>query len=436
MKENPRNKRSEEIQDIVDRMPTKFGTVVTIIILGLVTITLILGWTIDYPDSVRGSISISAEYSPVKLVANSSGKLQILNYHPKSIVKEGDYIGYIQNPANVKSVQELVTILDSFQVNDQSVLKSYPLFPTKVSLGDLDVKYYTFLNSLQQIYNYQIGNVYSKQEINYKHQLSELTSLLKNDLQLSATRKSNMDLAKRIYVRDSILNQQKALADEDADHSKITFLTSKENYQSIQNDIKSVQQQIDDTESKLQQLYIQKNDKEKQMHLDMLSAYNELKGNIKSWEQLYVFKAPISGQVDFSKFWTNNEYIQSGDDVFTVLPPENKIIGQTELPAQGAGKVNIGQEVIVKLDNYPYEEYGSVKGIVKSVSLISNPEKVNQETLDMYRIEIELPEALKTNYNSKLQFKYQIKGTADIVTSKRNLLQRLFDNLRYVTDKN
>jgi len=245
-----------------------------------------------------------------------------------------------------------------------------------------------------------------------------------------------MKFAKKIADRDSILLSEKVAAEDEADHSKISFLNSKESFQSIHNEIKTNEQQIDDDKNKLQQLYIQKNDKEKQMHLDMLSAYDDLKDNIKAWEQKYVFKAPMDGQIEFLKFWSNNQYLQTGEDVFTIIPKKNKVIGQVELPAYGAGKIKVGQEVIIKLDNYPYEEYGSVEGEVTSISLVSNIQKVNnQNNIDTYLVEVALPNGLTTNYGSKLEFKYEIKGTADIISKKRKLIQRLFDNLKYNIDK-
>jgi hypothetical protein len=77
-------------------------------------------------------------------------------------------------------------------------------------------------------------------------------------------------------------------------------------------------------------------------------------------------------------------------------------------------------------------EYGSIKGKVKSISLTPNSTNTNvQGNLGSYLVLVELPNQLTTNYGSKLEFKYELKGTADIVTNDRRLMQRLFDNLRY-----
>jgi len=207
-----------------------------------------------------------------------------------------------------------------------------------------------------------------------------------------------------------------------------------------------MQLQIYDAQNKIEQNRIDKENNENQMFLDLLSTYTDLTDNIKLWEQKYVFKAPFDGKVEYLKFWTNNQFIQIGEEAFTIVPSDNQIIGQVLLPAAGAGKIKTGCDVIIKLENYPYMEYGSVKGKVKSISLTTNTTKTIQSDVDTksetqnnnvesYLVLVDLPEELSTNYGSKLEFKYELKGTADIIAKDRRLVERLFDNLRYQIHK-
>lgn len=161
------------------------------------------------------------------------------------------------------------------------------------------------------------------------------------------------------------------------------------------------------------------------------ASFNDLWDNIKSWEQKYVFKAPMDGRVEFLKFLTNNQFIQAGEEIFSIVPEKNTILGQMLLPATGAGKVETASPVIIKLDNYPYMEYGSVEGQVSSISLVTKEEQIANTNIETYLIAIELPKGLTTNYGKKLDFKYEIKGTAEIIVNDRRLIERLFDNLKY-----
>ena len=430
------SQRSEPVQDIIERMPNKFGLWITGIILMLIILLFTFGFIIQYPDTVTGSIVINAKYAPIKLVANVSGKLTSLKFKTKQEVGAGEYIAVIQNPARTEDMLKIKKLILNFNLNKNSYEKAFPGFPNNVSLGDVNVKYYAFLNALNKAYDYEIGNLYEKQKKGLIHQIDQLTDLLKNYDRLKATKEKNMLLSKKIANRDSLLLSQKVSTEDDADHSNILFLNSKESYESIINDINNTEQNIDENKNKLQQLSIQNDDDESQMKLDVITSYGALKDEIAAWEQHYVFKSAMDGRVEFTKFWNNNQFVQAGEEAFTIVPKENKIIGQVNLPSEGAGKVKIGQKVIIKLDNYPFEEFGSVSGIVSSISLTKSIIKVNQNDIDTYLIEVTLPHGLTTNYNSKLEFKYEIKGTADIVSNQRNLLERFFDNLQYITKRN
>lgn len=105
--------------------------------------------------------------------------------------------------------------------------------------------------------------------------------------------------------------------------------------------------------------------------------------------------SPFAGKVQFLKFWNNNQFIQAGEPAFTIVPKQEALFGQVLLPAIGSGKVKTGQEAIVKLEDYPYMEYGSITGKVNSISLTSNSVKTSDGDVDTYLVTITFPEELK-----------------------------------------
>jgi len=64
-----------------------------------------------------------------------------------------------------------------------------------------------------------------------------------------------------------------------------------------------------------------------------------------------------------------------------VIPGKNEIIGEVLIPSIGAGKVNVGQIANVKVNNYPFTEYGIIKGVVHTISRMTN----NVQTKDGIR---------------------------------------------------
>jgi len=149
-------------------------------------------------------------------------------------------------------------------------------------------------------------------------------------------------------------------------------------------------------------------------------------------EDTYFFRSPIRGTVQYLSFWNNNYFVKSGDPVFSIIPSNSEIHAQVIIPNAGAGKVQRGQEVIIKLDDYPFNEYGSINGIVKGISLVTNTETTQEGNTENYLVTVDLPNQLSTNYGSELSFRYELKGTAEIVTMDRKLIHRVFDNVNYM----
>jgi HlyD family secretion protein len=93
-----------------------------------------------------------------------------------------------------------------------------------------------------------------------------------------------------------------------------------------------------------------------------------------------------------------------------------------------SGKVKTGQTVNIKFSSYPFLEYGMVKGIVKSKSLV--PSGV------FYVLEIDLPDGLTTLYGKNLEFTQNMQGTAEIITDDLRLLQKIINPFRYLISRN
>jgi hypothetical protein len=95
---------------------------------------------------------------------------------------------------------------------------------------------------------------------------------------------------------------------------------------------------------------------------------------------------------------------------------------------QRSGKVKNGQMVNIKLSGYPYLEYGIVRGIVRSKSLVPSS--------DAYIIEVDLPNGLSTLYGIKLDFTQNMQGTAEIITEDLRLFQKIINPFRYLISRN
>jgi hypothetical protein len=97
----------------------------------------------------------------------------------------------------------------------------------------------------------------------------------------------------------------------------------------------------------------------------------------------------------------------------------------------GSGKLKTGQHVLVRLDNFPYMEFGMLEGKLESLSQV--PESSQQGVF--YTAEIFFPDGLITNYKKTLPFQQELQGSAEIITQNLSLFDRLISPMKSAIKK-
>jgi hypothetical protein len=161
----------------------------------------------------------------------------------------------------------------------------------------------------------------------------------------------------------------------------------------------------------------------------MAQSFYQLKKVIKDWELAYTLKSSVSGVVTFLQVWNENQTINVGDNVFSIIPDaKNSFVGKVKAPALNSGKIKVGQRVNIRLANYPDREFGVLKGEIKNISLV--PDKDGNLLLD-----VALPNGLKTSYNKQIIFQQEMKGSAEIVTEDLRLIERILYQFKSIFEQ-
>jgi hypothetical protein len=100
------------------------------------------------------------------------------------------------------------------------------------------------------------------------------------------------------------------------------------------------------------------------------------------------------------------------------------IVVRAVIPASGFGKIEIGQQVNIKLSGFPYMQYGVLKGRIYSLSQVPGE--------GGFSADIELTEGMTSTYREKIRFIHQMDGTADIITRETRLINKFISPLRSV----
>lgn len=429
MEEEEREKRSEEVQDIVERMPTRWAAWTALVVTVLMCVVLALGFVIEYPDTVSGQISLTSGNAPVRLVAGSSGRLHLLVANRRT-VSVGTVMAYIENGAILEDVLKLEEFTDK---GLQHIKSSHvPDFP---GLGDLSASYNNFLLALKQYELVRHTSNYDNMRSSLKNQI-EADSKVAENLDDELDIKSRMvEIVRKRTSKDSLLKSHNAISEMEYDSQYGNLLSQLEAERGLRSTRLAKLSDISRNRTELAKIDIQQADDLQQAHAELLTRYNNLKSDIRQWKEKYLFAAPITGRVEYLGFWHENTFVQAGQEAFSVIPEKNDIMGEAYIPAGGAGKIEKGQDANIKLNDFPYNEYGYIKGRVTTVSAITNKMSSKDGNVETYLVTIMLPEGTVTNYGKKLNINFEAKGIADVITKKKRLIERLFDNLKSKTVK-
>lgn len=423
--------RSEEVQAIIDRMPTTGATWVAVITGILIGVVFLLGFIIKYPDTVDGQITITARSAPVRLVANSTGKVHLL-ITDKSRVSEGDVIGYIESGVNYEDVLRIDSLLAVYNISFLGQLS----VPPSLTLGEIASTFSAFMIAHLQYLRFVESDMYKIRRSGLQRQIRIDEEIIRNMEKEDVLKKQLLQISGDRTRKDSALAVQKAISEEEYLRQSSEYLSHKYNYEAFRNEMLSRQAQIYKNRQELEQLDLEEQENKDRLLAELLVRKNELTNAIRVWKEKYVQYAPVCGELEFLGFWRENCFVQNGQELFSIIPSKNKMVGEVMIPSYGVGKIKVGQTANVKIENYPYDEYGLMKGKVQSISRLSHKmQTADGKSANAYRVIISFPYGAHTNFGKELMLDFESVGNVEIITKPKRLIERLFDNLKAKTEK-
>ena len=418
--------RSEEFQEVLGTVPPwilRWG----ILILAVFTVILLIGSAVfKYPDIISARVTLTGTQPPAAVVARSSGKLKELFVADNQEVKTGEYLAVIDNPARTEDVLELKDYLANKPV------KFSKLNRFELQLGSLQTLYSSFYTTLFEYTEYQRLSYYPQKIQMTKQRITQYEAQYQNLLRQQKIVNEQFVLAGKQFQRDSLLHQKGLIANEEYEKSQNAYLQSEMSRENMNSSVNNMKIQIEQLRESLLDAGEQDIEKSNNLQTQLQSLVSQLKTEIGAWELSYVLQSPVDGKITFNGFWTVNQNVNMGEEVFTVIPGQEQgiagrarndrgiIIGKALLPIARSGKVKVGQKVNIRLENFPDNEFGILRGVVKNISLV--PSQTGQTA--NYTVEIDLSEGLTTTYKKELPYLQNMQGQAEIITENISLLER------------
>ncbi|MBQ0734116.1 HlyD family secretion protein [Aquimarina celericrescens] len=420
--------RSEEVQEILTRVPHWMIRWGNLLILVLVLLLLFLSWLVKYPDVIPAEAIITTQIPPQKEYAKVSGKIEAILVEDGQIVPENTPLAILTNTANYQDVFTLQSIIDTISINSKSF--SFPIKEIPVLfLGDIETSFAIFENSYSEYLLNKELRPFSNEALANQISLSELYRRQESLRGQKRIARTELDFKKKDFERQKNLFEKGVISAQEFENKKIDLLQAERNYESNNVQLSQINESISAATKTSRGTEINQQKEEVNLRKKVLQSFDQLKKSIKDWELQYVLKSDIEGRVSFLNFWTQNQTVTAGDLVFIIIPSEDSsYLAKIKAPSQNSGKIKIGQTANIRLENFPDNEFGTLKGTVKSISLL--PDKDG-----LYLIDVELPEKLITTYNKEIPFKQEMRGVVEIITEDLRLIERFFYQFRTIMDK-
>lgn len=415
--------RSEEVQEILTKVPhwmIRWGNVV---ILTVLLSLLLMSWVVKYPDIVTSEITITTQIPPQRLITKSSGRIEKIFIKNGETVSANTALAVIENTARYQDVFLLKSIIDTLKIDKSFIRFPFESLPS-MQLGEIEGPFAVFEKDFiayslnRKLQPYKVEGAAQNYEV---IEIKERLNLLQQQKQISETeiqlKKKELDRYKKLYDKGIISTQE-------WETKNLDYLQTEKNLRGLSSSISQMKSSLNDLNKNSKSTKINETKDDVSLFRNAIQSYNQLKKAIADWELAYVLRSSISGEVSFMQVWTENQTITAGDNVFSIIPKESdNYIGKIKAKAQNSGKIKIGQNVNIRLANYPDREFGVIRGKIQSISL--TPDKEGNILID-----VSLPNKLETSYHKKIAFRQEMSGTADIITQDLRLMERLLYQFR------
>lgn len=421
--------KSEEVQEILGTPPgwlTRWGTAVAV---GFFAVLVWTAYWIRYPDTVNAPITVTSTEPPRKIYAEANRYISDVLVRNEQEVDSGQVLLAFRNNDNssVEDIMALEDAMSNVRALSDSALRAFEP-PRNLLLGEVQTELYDFLQKQSAYRQTRGGRSFSSS--NARELNKRIESL---EVEIEAKNKDKVSLQDQLDGLSEHLSRQEELYKS----NRITFQRLQETQedirsldrerQGVESDIKSARFEIIMLQNQIKGERASSRDDNSKAFETLRQSFIKLQNKTEAWKKRNLIVASIKGIVSFDNDVVSRNQFARGDvPLLGIVPTETtETIGRMSLSVNGSGKVVPNQQVMVKFDSYPFYEYGAVIGIVKWKGRVPNNEKIP--------VEIIFPNGLVTTRNRTIEPSQEMSGQAEIITSDKRLIQKIFENFRRMT---
>jgi adhesin transport system membrane fusion protein len=136
--------------------------------------------------------------------------------------------------------------------------------------------------------------------------------------------------------------------------------------------------------------------------------------------------APVDGIVRNVQATTMGAVLKPGEELLSIVPVDDKLIVEAKVKPADIAYMKLGLPATVKFDAWDYSIYGSFHGKVTYISADTLTEEGPRNDQPYYRVNIELPNHLKSIKGTDIDLQPGMIAQVEIKTGTQTVFQYLF----------
>ena len=149
-------------------------------------------------------------------------------------------------------------------------------------------------------------------------------------------------------------------------------------------------------------------------------AYEGMVNAIRTWESKYLIRSHSKGRIMLGDVHLLIRMVNKGDTIASVISSnKGEYVAQMQLNQEQIAGVQIGNSVNIRLAKYPEHTYGVLIGEINSITFVPYSK--------LYVVDVQFHDQLLTTAKKEIQYELGLKGEANIITSSRSVLSRIFN---------
>lgn len=410
--------RSEEVQEVLSNaLPwaVRWGNSVFLIILLAI---MGLSWVIKYPEIITVPFRLTSDDVPKPVTSVIKGRMVKLWVKDNQQVEQGQVLAYLESTAAHAEVLTLEKALDSLaklvETGHFELISSFQAGSFQ-RLGELQSDYQAFMQQFSEMTTLFAQGYLEKKKGFIRYEITDLEQNHEQLLEQYDIQSQDLKLAEKEFAMHKKLYEQKVIAWVEFNREERNLLAKKMPVKQLEITITNNQTAQTQKQRELAELDKQVNVQKVQFS----QSLNSLRASIASWKVRYISTAPRAGQVFFTALWQEEQTVKNEEVLFYVGTSQKGYMGELKILQANAGKIQVGQRVLIKFQSFPFEQFGVVEGQIKSIASIPSSDTT-------FRAIVLLPKGLITTSHKTLPFKNNLNASAEIITQDVSVAERMF----------